>query len=937
MIYKNLKYYLVFFLAIFIPTAFLSAENFSYSGCFEKTHVLNGLNIRMMGLQCDITVTGGLGQTYGFTVENIDSDAIEINSANSGTVSRNINNIVFQTTITSDPQIISLVPWYQPTDNFYFVALGDNRSTSATEINPIFTDFLDNINVINPYFTLNAGDLVPGTSSPSQDATLTSEYQLFLNALQVSETPQFTVPGNHDDNETDLNIYRSFLGSDNYSFDFGNTHFTMADSVSPGTSSGYMSDTMKTWLNTDLSSTIKTNKIVDFHHPLYLSSSSYGSFTTLDNRNEVAAILSNNNIDLLLNGHVHTYIYDYLDSTKISNIINPFYQLVSGGAGQVYGAGDDTYYHINLHHVQGNQITHHIIERNNFYISKQYVNNNDGTEESSTINVSNSDVIDWPWLRLKYKLAPTVHNIYAYDELGNYLSFQNKLLDNYHVAYLETSIPALSTRTITVAKKNKIHTGRNNTIDTNGEATYSEEPINTSTETSLTASINADSVNVNILEWQNDLDLTKKWNTQSTNTSAILHFNISNLSTGYLYDLKVNNKYYYKYYPDSNGIISFDYQAAGTDYTFELNKENTWLPSNLAVMPNSDGGPQIRIFDQNGQAGKQFYAYDQAWQGGYQILQSDLNGDRIGEIIVGTQVNLTPQIKIYSQEGILLASKKVFSHDHKIGLNIRVADLQGDGLPEIIVAPQNASDNKIRVYRYSLITGKIKLITTKKFYNNSQASGINIEAKDIDNDSQDEVIVGFSSNNGPLKIYDYKSKKLDLKTQLSIEHTIITGIAAGDLDNKGNMEIALATVSNDGLSVLSIYRLKNEQLNLVKQKEFKKQNFSGYTIKMGDLTGDFKDEIILSPLSSLPQLKIYTYDQTKTIKIFDKISPYGQDFFSGINIGLIDADNNWNLELVTAPLSGSSHINIYDYFSGSMDKISSFYGFASDFTGGVSL
>lgn len=933
---RILKYTLVFFLAVFIPTAFLSAETFSYSGCYEKTHVLNGLNIRMMGLQCDITVVGGLGQTYGFTIENIDPDAVEINSVNSGTVSRNINSLSFQTSIITDPQTISISPWYEPTDDFYFVALGDNRSTSATAINSIFTDFLENINVINPYFTLNAGDLVPGTSSPSQDATLTSEFQIFLNALQTSETPQFTVPGNHDDNETDLNIYRSFLGSDNYSFDFGNTHFTMADSVLPGTSSGYMSGTMKTWLNTDLSSTIKTNKIVDFHHPLYLNNSPSGSFSSLDNRNEVASILSNNNIDLLLNGHVHTYIYDYLDNTKISNINNPFYQLVSGGAGQVYSAGDDTYFHITLHHVQGDQITHQIIERNNFYISKQNLNNNDGTEESSTINVSNSDVTDWPWLRLKYKLAPTVHNIYAYDELGNYLSLQSKLLDTYHVAYLETSIPALSTKTITVAKKNKIHTGRNNSIDINGEATYSEEPINASTETSLTASINADSVNVNILEWQNDADLTKKWNTESVNTSAILHFNISDLPIGYLYDLKVNNKYYYKYYPDSNGIISFDYQTAGANYTFELNKENTWLPNNLAIMPHSNGGPQIRIFDQNGQAGKQFYAYDQSWQGGYHVLQSDLNGDRVGEIIVATQVSLTPQIKIYTQDGILLASKKVFSHDHKIGLNIKVADLQGDGLPEIIVAPQNASDNKIRVYRYSSLTGKIKLISTKKFYNNSQASGINIEAKDVDNDPQDEVLAAFSSSNGPLKIYDYQNKNLELITETNLNQPV-SGIAAGDLDNKGNAEIALATVSNEGQNVLSIYRLKNEQLNLVKQKKFKQQNFSGYTIKMGDLTGDFKDEIILSPLSSLPQIKIYTFNQTKTIKIFDKISPYGQDFFNGINITLIDADNNWDFELVTAPLSGSSHVNVYNYLSGSMDKISSFYGFASDFTGGVSL
>ncbi len=59
------------------------------------------------------------------------------------------------------------------------------------------------------------------------------------------EAPHFTAPGNHDDDGTNLDIYKTFLGDDYYSFDFANTHFAMANSTKAGSSSGTMADAVK--------------------------------------------------------------------------------------------------------------------------------------------------------------------------------------------------------------------------------------------------------------------------------------------------------------------------------------------------------------------------------------------------------------------------------------------------------------------------------------------------------------------------------------------------------------------------------------------------------------------------------------------------------------------------------------------------------------------
>ncbi|MFA6027839.1 MAG: FG-GAP-like repeat-containing protein [Patescibacteria group bacterium] len=919
----------IFFFSFFTCA---KAEEITYNDCYLLSRTDNNLSLRMQGVEASFVVSGAVGQTYSISLQNLDPDYLLISAYNAGTLTRSANNISFQTTIAFDPQTITIAPWYEPTDDFYFAALSDNQPTSGSEVNPVFSDFIENINTINPYFTINAGDTVAGSSD---DAALAEMHQAYVTALNNANTPFFSTAGNHDDNGSDLDGYKQYLGDYNSDFDFANTHFALASSVDYTSSYGFMSETNRDYLESSLSATSLGNKIVVSHHPLYLPSWATVGYDDEGNRNAVAQIIDEQNTDLVINGHIHGYDYSFINSSLIPTVNTGYYQLISGGAGGTLRL-DEGYYHFTLHHVQGDQITHTVIQRDDFYVSQSYSNNNDGTEDLSAIKVYNDDVTDWPWIRLKFKLSPETEHIYAYDESGNYYSLQEKMLDSYHVAYLETSLLAQSEKTFTVAKSTKIHEGLINTVYNDGEVTYNSAPVNSATETGLTVTPSVDTTEIEIDTWNRYGDFNKKWTSSSPTSIQTLNFTVTDLLADYLYQFKVNGVLKSKYYPDVNGQIAITYESNNDDNTFELIKENSWLPKDLTIIPASDGSPQVRIFNGDGDLLSQFYAFSQSWQGGFNILQADVNGDRAAEIVVTPKAGLTPKISVYNSDGHLLAEKKVFSEDHKQGLTIKAGDIDDNGKQEIIVAPQGSGNNQVKIYRYNETKEELKLVISKKVYPSSFTGGIDIAIGDINDNNKPDIVVAPYSGQASVKIFKFASSRLkplgQINNYFSTDYSG-TSVAIGNIDKKGKAEILLAPKSNG--NQLKVYRLKGENLKLIKKKII---NFAlGYNLASADLTGNFRDEIILAPNEGGSYLRIYQYNKQKKIALLDKVTPYGNGYNNGMNIGLFDTDENWDLELVVAPTAESPNVRVYDYENGAMSLLSWFWGFAQNFTGGVSL
>ena len=112
-------------------------------------------------------------------------------------------------------------------DNFQFVVIGDR--TGGANVQETFKLAMGQINLLQPEFVINVGDVIEGYSD--EKAELHAEWDEVDKMLKTLEMPFFRTPGNHDiANETAQQVWRERHGATYYSFVYKNVLFMVLDS-----------------------------------------------------------------------------------------------------------------------------------------------------------------------------------------------------------------------------------------------------------------------------------------------------------------------------------------------------------------------------------------------------------------------------------------------------------------------------------------------------------------------------------------------------------------------------------------------------------------------------------------------------------------------------------------------------------------------------------
>ena len=202
----------------------------------------------------------------------------------------------------------------------------------------------------NATFLLSAGDQVDAAASEEQ-------YQSYLNRTVLAGLPQATTIGNHDSgsnsygqhfnvaNESDT-LGTTSAGGDNW-FVYNNVLFMDLNSndLSVAEHKAFMEQAIAA--NPDVSW-----KIVVFHHSIYSVASHAMDSDILQRRNDLAPVLRELDIDVVLMGHDHVYtrsymmdgltpmtdaaIYDDADYSSITDPIGILYVTANSASGSKY-------------------------------------------------------------------------------------------------------------------------------------------------------------------------------------------------------------------------------------------------------------------------------------------------------------------------------------------------------------------------------------------------------------------------------------------------------------------------------------------------------------------------------------------------------------------------------------------------------------------------
>ncbi|MXN64106.1 metallophosphoesterase [Stappia sp. GBMRC 2046] len=114
--------------------------------------------------------------------------------------------------------------------NFQFLIMGDR--TGGANAQGTFKLAIDQINLLQPEFVINVGDLIEGYSD--EKVELNAEWDSIDKMLGSLDMPFFRTPGNHDiANTTAQQVWRERYGTTYYSFVYDNALFVVLDSEDP--------------------------------------------------------------------------------------------------------------------------------------------------------------------------------------------------------------------------------------------------------------------------------------------------------------------------------------------------------------------------------------------------------------------------------------------------------------------------------------------------------------------------------------------------------------------------------------------------------------------------------------------------------------------------------------------------------------------------------
>ncbi len=155
----------------------------------------------------------------------------------------------------------------------------------------------------------------------------------------------------------------------------------------------------------------------------------------------------------------------------------------------------------------------------------------------------------------------------------------------------------------------------------------------------------------------------------------------------------------------------------------------------ILVSPLGQGGPQVQAYDAAGRLRTSFFAYAPEVRGGVTVAAGDTDGDGDDEIVTVPNSDGGPHVRVFDGAGKPLASFFSFDNKHlRGGYNLAVGDVAGDGSEEIVLAPKAGLGAHINVF-----SGRGELLSGFFAFQNF-IGGVQISLGDIDHDGMLEIV-----------------------------------------------------------------------------------------------------------------------------------------------------------------------------------------------------
>jgi gliding motility-associated-like protein len=277
------------------------------------------------------------------------------------------------------------------------------------------------------------------------------------------------------------------------------------------------------------------------------------------------------------------------------------------------------------------------------------------------------------------------------------------------------------------------------------------------------------------------------------------------------------------------------------------------------------------------------------------ITCGDLNGDGRPEIVIGKGGNTADRLFIFkniSANGIINfdrfeALRISATASTSSARRIRIADMDGDGRPEIIMTDQNLG--LVHIFANKGVNNSITFSPENKIMLKAARPTFGLDVGDLNGDGKMEVVFG-SANESDLFYAINKSTvgnlAFDTPVRMPVSGTL-TNLQLADFDNDGDKDIAVVNYEKN------IYLLINQTTGSsvsFSSPKYIETNLLPWGLDVGDLNGDGKADIVIATRESGRQPMTALINKSNLSSI--SFTPYDNLGNAGLHVNVKVADFN---------------------------------------------
>jgi glucose/arabinose dehydrogenase len=306
------------------------------------------------------------------------------------------------------------------------------------------------------------------------------------------------------------------------------------------------------------------------------------------------------------------------------------------------------------------------------------------------------------------------------------------------------------------------------------------------------------------------------------------------------------------------------------------------------------GGPTVAVFDAaTGTALARFFAFDPAFKGGVRVATADVSGDRVPDLVAGAGPGGGPHVRVFDgATGQPSYDFFAFEPTFAGGVYVAAADFDRDGYADLVVSADVGGGPRVRV-----LSGRTGETITDFFaFETTFTGGVRVSAADVNGDGVPDLIVSAGFGGGPrVAVFDGRDLAAGLPVPgrlgpdfFAFEDTLCNGafVAAADLTRDGFADLITGAGPGGAPRVTAFGGaefLAGRQTRLADFFAGDTEGRTGVTVGSADADGNGVPDVLAAPAGGPPRITAYAVagGLATPIREFDPFP----DFAGGVFVG----------------------------------------------------